>query len=397
MLERAIDDRQRAGARRRSRDRGTYVARLLRRVPVGDAGLRGDDRHRRAAGRAPDPVDELVLARRGALRRVRLALRGVAQVRPQPPARRHDLQHELRAPVAGRADGVRDARRRRRAHRRHDVPHLPRAPRARGLARHRADAASRRSSSSAGRWARASCSTPTSSRAARPAAGRRWGCPGMRDQHAGCVGAYLVEHDLFDFLLLSLPDNDTHSHKNGPHAQVASIAAADAELERVMDAGGGAERVPRRARGDRRRRPLARARSSADRPHRRRSRTGACCRPSGASARHGRDRALPGAALGDGLRCCSRRAASALPRGRRDRARDRGRRPRHVAGRRRRGRDRRRARRAAFAPGDDVARRARPALDGRRRARRAAARRSRTACCVSRALPRRAARACGRR
>ena len=62
----------------------------------------------------------------------------------------------------------------------------------------------------------------------------------MRDQHAGCVGSYLVEHDLFDFLLLSLPDNDAHSHKYGPHAQFASIAAADAELWRVMEAGGGA-------------------------------------------------------------------------------------------------------------------------------------------------------------
>jgi hypothetical protein len=38
------------------------------------------------------------------------------------------------------------------------------------------------------------------------------GLPGIRDQHSGCVGSYLVEHDLFDFLLLSLPDNDTHSH-----------------------------------------------------------------------------------------------------------------------------------------------------------------------------------------
>jgi hypothetical protein len=63
----------------------------------------------------------------------------------------------------------------------------------------------------------------------------------MRDQHAGCVGSHLVEHDLFDFLLLSLPDNDAHSHKFGPHAQIASIAAADAELWRVMEAGGGAE------------------------------------------------------------------------------------------------------------------------------------------------------------
>jgi hypothetical protein len=69
----------------------------------------------------------------------------------------------------------------------------------------------------------------------------RMGIPGMRDQHAGCVGSYLVEHDLFDFLLLSLPDNDAHSHKNGPHAQIQSIAAADAELWRVMEAGGGAD------------------------------------------------------------------------------------------------------------------------------------------------------------
>ena len=61
----------------------------------------------------------------------------------------------------------------------------------------------------------------------------------MRDQHSGCVGAYLVEHDLFDFLLLSLPDNDTHSHKNGPFAQVDSIAAADRQIERLMHAAGG--------------------------------------------------------------------------------------------------------------------------------------------------------------
>ncbi|MEA2191634.1 MAG: hypothetical protein QOI73_1755 [Solirubrobacteraceae bacterium] len=69
----------------------------------------------------------------------------------------------------------------------------------------------------------------------------RMGIPGMRDQHGGCVGCYLVEHDLFDFLLLSLPDNDAHSHKHGPHAQIASIASADAELWRLMEAGGGVE------------------------------------------------------------------------------------------------------------------------------------------------------------
>ncbi|HEX2070856.1 MAG TPA: alkaline phosphatase family protein [Thermoleophilaceae bacterium] len=76
---------------------------------------------------------------------------------------------------------------------------------------------------------------------------RRTGCsstlgmPGQRDRHAGCVGAQLVEHDLFDFLLLSLPDNDTHSHRAGPDAQPTSIAAADRALEQVFHAAGGVD------------------------------------------------------------------------------------------------------------------------------------------------------------
>jgi hypothetical protein len=65
------------------------------------------------------------------------------------------------------------------------------------------------------------------------------GMPGARDQHTGCVGAYLEEHDLYDFMLFSLPDNDSFSHKNGPYATVASIAHADRQLERLMDAAGG--------------------------------------------------------------------------------------------------------------------------------------------------------------
>jgi hypothetical protein len=68
------------------------------------------------------------------------------------------------------------------------------------------------------------------------------GLPGVRDRHAGCVGAWLEARDLYDFLLLSLPDNDTHSHKNGPHAQVESIAKADEQLRRVAEAAGGIER-----------------------------------------------------------------------------------------------------------------------------------------------------------
>jgi type I phosphodiesterase/nucleotide pyrophosphatase len=67
------------------------------------------------------------------------------------------------------------------------------------------------------------------------------GMPGQRDQHTACVGAYLVEHDLFDFLLFSLPDNDTHSHRVGPEGQVKSIGEADRALERIMHVAGGVD------------------------------------------------------------------------------------------------------------------------------------------------------------
>ena len=67
------------------------------------------------------------------------------------------------------------------------------------------------------------------------------GLPGQRDQHTACVGAHLVEHDLFDFLLFSLPDNDTHSHRFGPAGQVKSIGAADRALERIMHVAGGVD------------------------------------------------------------------------------------------------------------------------------------------------------------
>jgi hypothetical protein len=79
-------------------------------------------------------------------------------------------------------------------------------------------------------------------------ASRRTGCrsglgmPGVRDQHSGCVAAYLVEHDLFDFLLLSLPDNDWYSHKHGPEGQVRSLALADRQLARMVEPAGGVDR-----------------------------------------------------------------------------------------------------------------------------------------------------------
>jgi hypothetical protein len=67
------------------------------------------------------------------------------------------------------------------------------------------------------------------------------GLPGQRDQHTACVGAYLVEQGLFDFLLFSLPDNDTHSHRVGPEGQVRSIGEADRALERIMHVAGGVD------------------------------------------------------------------------------------------------------------------------------------------------------------
>ena len=67
------------------------------------------------------------------------------------------------------------------------------------------------------------------------------GMPGVRDRHSGCVAAYLAERDLFDFLLLSLPDNDWHSHRSGPDGQLRSLALADVQLTRVLDAAGGVD------------------------------------------------------------------------------------------------------------------------------------------------------------
>src|SRR5688500_4477959 len=65
------------------------------------------------------------------------------------------------------------------------------------------------------------------------------GMPGQRDRHSGCVAAHMVNEDLFDFMLLSLPDNDTYSHRYGPYAQTTSIIEADRAIERMMVAGGG--------------------------------------------------------------------------------------------------------------------------------------------------------------
>jgi predicted AlkP superfamily pyrophosphatase or phosphodiesterase len=65
--------------------------------------------------------------------------------------------------------------------------------------------------------------------------------PGTRDAYSGCVGEHLARYDLYDFLLFSLPDNDHYSHRNGPEATTTSIQAADLNLQRLADGGGGTE------------------------------------------------------------------------------------------------------------------------------------------------------------
>jgi hypothetical protein len=63
--------------------------------------------------------------------------------------------------------------------------------------------------------------------------------PGTRDPYSACVGRELVTEDLYDFLLYSLPDNDYHSHRFGPEAQLESIARADDAFGELADAAGG--------------------------------------------------------------------------------------------------------------------------------------------------------------
>jgi Type I phosphodiesterase / nucleotide pyrophosphatase len=66
--------------------------------------------------------------------------------------------------------------------------------------------------------------------------------PGTRDPYTGCVAAHLEHHDLYDFVLASLPDNDHYSHRHGPQATLASIERADRCLQQLADAAGGTER-----------------------------------------------------------------------------------------------------------------------------------------------------------
>jgi hypothetical protein len=62
--------------------------------------------------------------------------------------------------------------------------------------------------------------------------------PGNRDGYAACCAAELAKSDGYDFLLLSLPDNDGYSHRHGPEATVESIARADRCFAELVEACG---------------------------------------------------------------------------------------------------------------------------------------------------------------
>jgi Type I phosphodiesterase / nucleotide pyrophosphatase len=63
--------------------------------------------------------------------------------------------------------------------------------------------------------------------------------PGNRDSYAACCAAALARDDGYDFLLFSLPDNDSYSHRHGPEASVESIAKADRCFAELTEAAGG--------------------------------------------------------------------------------------------------------------------------------------------------------------
>ena len=65
--------------------------------------------------------------------------------------------------------------------------------------------------------------------------------PGNRDGYSACCAAELERTGDYDFLLLSLPDNDNYSHRFGPDASVESIAKADHCFAKLVEAAGGME------------------------------------------------------------------------------------------------------------------------------------------------------------
>ena len=136
-------------------------------------------------------------------------------------------------------DGVRGARRRRRAHRRHDVPDVPRPPPARAGGRDRARPAGHDGVPPRGlRPARvllrrplrlAPDRLPLAARAARACATSTPAASAPTWSSTTCSTSCCSR----------CPTTTRTRTRTGPFAQVASIAAADRQIERVMHAAGG--------------------------------------------------------------------------------------------------------------------------------------------------------------
>ena len=74
--------------------------------------------------------------------------------------------------------------------------------------------------------------------------------PGTRDPYSGCVAAYIERYDLYDFLLLSLPDNDHFSHRHGPAGDACVHRARGRLPAAARRCGGRPGAVPERSRRD---------------------------------------------------------------------------------------------------------------------------------------------------
>jgi len=79
--------------------------------------------------------------------------------------------------------------------------------------------------------------------ASRETACKSTSIPGARDGYSACCGAELERLGAYDFLLLSLPDNDNYSHRFGPESSVESIAKADHCFAKLVEAAGGLDRL----------------------------------------------------------------------------------------------------------------------------------------------------------
>ena len=240
-------------------------------------------------------------------------VRGDPRVRALPLALRHRLQHEHGPPLRRGGDRLRAPRRRRRAHRVHAVSDLPRPHAATSSAsRGCCDGVALAATLPPRRLGPGGALLRRALLAARKVACKpTLGAPGTRDEYSACVGRELVEHDLYDFLLFSLPDNDYHSHRTAPTRSPsrsrAPTSARRARRRRRRD-----RPVPRRARRDRGRRPLADPGRRAAEPRRRRSADVAGAAAERRPTRREAELAVcPSCARGAGLRARGRAAPRA--------------------------------------------------------------------------------------